>query len=172
MRHTKTLYLLAATALLVGAASCSPKIVEKIKVETKDSVRVEINERVVHDTVSVSIPVEVEKVVTRDTTSRLENTYAKSLAMVSNGFLYHTLETKPQDIPVPVTTTAEDTNYYHQSIKTTEAEKTIIIEKKLTIWQRIRLAGFWVLLVAIIALNWKDIIGKLIPLLKTLLKLI
>ena len=72
--HTKTLYLLAAAALLVGAVGCSPRIVEKIKVETKDSIRVEINERVVHDTVSVSVPIEIEKVVTRDTTSKLENT--------------------------------------------------------------------------------------------------
>ena len=92
--------------------------------------------------------------------------------MVSNGLLYHSLETKPQNIDVPVAVTVRDTSSFHQSSNTSDADKTIIIEKELTLWQRIRLAGFWVLLVAIIALNWKDIIGKLIPLLKTLLKLI
>ena len=65
--------------------SCSPKIVEKI--ETK----VEYRDRVVHDTTTFEIPVEVEKIVTRDTVSHLENTYARSDASVSGGYLQHSL---------------------------------------------------------------------------------
>lgn len=135
--HISAIFL----ALLLMQA-CSPRIVEKIVV--RDSVVTEVHERIVRDTVPFEVPVEVEKIVTRDTASRLENTYAKSEAVVSGGFLYHSLETKPQTISVPVEVPVADTT-------TTQSHTEYITETKevpaeLTWWQKFRLKGFWWLL--------------------------
>ena len=46
--------------LLVLAVSCSPKIIERV--ETK----IEYRDRVVHDTATFEVPVEVEKIETTD----------------------------------------------------------------------------------------------------------
>ena len=56
------------------------------------------------DTVLLEIPKIVEKVVTKDTVSVLENDYAKSQAVVTDGLLAHSLETKPVQKPVEVQT--------------------------------------------------------------------
>ena len=56
------------------------------------------------DTVLLEIPKIVEKVVTKDTVSALENDYAKSQAVISDGLLAHSLETKPVQKPVEVQT--------------------------------------------------------------------
>ena len=56
------------------------------------------------DTVFLEVPKIIEKVVTKDTVSVLENDYAKSQAVVSDGLLAHSLETKPVQKPVEVQT--------------------------------------------------------------------
>lgn len=103
--------------LIVG---CSPRLLPPA--EVRDSVRVEIRERVVRDTAKFYIEKEVEKVVTRDTSSHLENTYAKSDASVKDGFLTHSLESKPQYIKVPVYITVHDTTVV-------ESHEQVFIEK-------------------------------------------
>ena len=56
------------------------------------------------DTVYVQLPRSVERLTTRDTTSLLENSFSLSVASIMpNGCLYHTLETKPEKVPVSVT---------------------------------------------------------------------
>lgn len=65
---------------------------------------VEVRTRTVlqKDTVYLELPV-IEKVVeTRDTSSTIENRYAKSTASVQNGALVHSLFTKPVNEPVIV----------------------------------------------------------------------
>ena len=124
-------------------SGCSPKIVEKVVTQ------VEYRDRVVHDTATVEVPVEVEKIVTRDTTSHLENNWAKSDAMVSDGFLHHSLESKPRIIQVPVEVHVTDTLWKEQEIK--EVEK--LVEKELTWWQRFRMEAFpWLLLAVVVLL--------------------
>lgn len=129
---------LALIAAIVLLYSCSPKIIEKV--ETK----VEIRERVVHDTTTFEIPVEVEKIITRDTTSHLENRYAKSDASVSGGYLQHSLESIPQIIKVPYEVTVTDTVYVEKEAQI--IEKEVKVEKPLSLWKRIELASFWWLL--------------------------
>ena len=63
--------------LLLFFCSCSPRVVERVVTQ------IEYRDRVVHDTARVEIPYEVEKIVTRDTVSHLENSFAKSDAKVS-----------------------------------------------------------------------------------------
>lgn len=128
--------------LLVLAVSCSPKIIERV--ETK----IEYRDRVVHDTATFEVPVEVEKIVTRDTVSHLENNWAKSDAVVSNGFLSHSLESKPQIVKVPVEVHVTDTLWKESST----AAEYVDVPTELSGWQKLRIGAFWWLFGAVFAL--------------------
>ena len=108
-------------------------------------------ERVV-DTAYVELPVIVEKVATLDTTSLLENKYAKSEAVVSGGILHHSLETKPVKEPVQVETKIvyRDSIVFRDRIQT----QTVEVEKKLSGWQqaKLRVGGFCFFAVILIGL--------------------
>ena len=103
---------ITAIFLVLCAISCSPRIYPASRI---DSVRVEYRERIIHDTIRYEIPVEVEKVVTHDTTSTLTNSIASSTAKVHNGLLEHSLQTLKKTINVPAQIVVRD---------------TVIIEKK------------------------------------------
>ena len=133
--------------LFVG---CSPRITPPA--EIRDSVRVEIRERVVHDTAYVDVPLIKEVNVTRDTSSHLENEYAMSDASISNGTLRHSLETRPHKIAAPVTITVHDT------LTVEKKAETIIKEvNTLTKWQGFQiilgrvLGGLFLLIILMLA---------------------
>ena len=117
--------------LFVG---CSPRITPPA--EIRDSVRVEIRERPVHDTAYVDVRLIKEVNVTRDTSSHLENEYAMSDASISNGTLRHSLETRPHKIAAPVTITVHDTLTVEKKAETIIKEVNV-----LTKWQ-----GFQIIL--------------------------
>lgn len=119
---------------------CSPKVIVQREVVT------EYRDRVVHDTTQVEIPYEVEKIVTKDTVSHLENTYAKSDAVVSDGLLSHSLESKPQIIKVPVEVHVTDTLYKEAEIHTEIKE----VEKPLSWWKSFKIGAFWWLIGALV----------------------
>ena len=101
------------------------------------------------DTVLLEIPKIVEKVVTKDTMSVLENDYAKSQAVVSDGLLAHSLETKPVQKPVEVQTKI----VYRDSVivKDNVIIQTVEVEKELTGWQSFKMKmGGWFLGILII----------------------
>lgn len=129
-------------AVIVAVFACSPKVIVQKEVIT------EYRDRIVHDTATVEIPVEVEKIVTKDTASHLENTYAKSDAVVSEGLLHHSLESIPQIIKVPVEVHVTDTLYKEAEIHT----ETVEVEKPLTWWQKFRIGAFWWLVGAVVLL--------------------
>ena len=116
-----------------------------------DSTKVEVHSETViqHDTAFVELPVIVEKVATLDTASTLENTYAKSEAVVTAGILYHSLETKPVSVPVKVETKIvyKDSLVFRDRVET----QTVEVEKKLTWWQNLKLkaGGIFLLLTLI-----------------------
>ena len=133
--------------LFVG---CSPRITPPA--EIRDSVRVEIRERPVHDTAYVDVPLIKEVNVTRDTSSHLENEYAMSDASISNGTLRHSLETRPHKIAAPVTITVHDT------LTVEKKAETIIKEvNTLTKWQGFQiilgriLGGLFILIILMLA---------------------
>ena len=141
--------ILKALLLLALACSCSPKVVERVVTEY----RTEYRDRIIHDTATFEIPVEVEKIVTRDTVSHLENSYAASDAVVSGGYLSHSLESKPQTIYVPYEVTVTDTLIVEKEVTT--AVETKEVEKELTAWQAFRLRSFgWLLVSLVLALAW------------------
>ena len=133
--------------LFVG---CSPRITPPA--EIRDSVRVEIRERVVHDTAYVDVPLIKEMNVTRDTSSHLENEYAMSDASISNGTLRHSLETRPHKIAAPVTITVHDTLTVEKKAETIIKEVNV-----LTKWQGFQiilgriLGGLFLLIILMLA---------------------
>lgn len=140
--------VIAALAL----SACCPKHYQP-QVVYRDSVRVEIRERLVYDTVKVEVPKVVERIVTRDTSSHLENDWAMSDASVSDGFLSHSLETKPHTVYVPVAVPVHDTTYIEKEAQETVIEKEV--EKPLSRWKSFKLAAFWwLILVTLVELGW------------------
>ena len=135
--------------LFVG---CSPRITPPA--EIRDSVRVEIRERVVHDTAYVDVPLIKEVNVTRDTSSHLENEYAMSDASISNGTLRHSLETRPHKIAAPVTITVHDTLTVEKKAETIIKEVNV-----LTKWQGFQiilgriLGGLFLLIILMLAVR-------------------
>ena len=130
--------------------SCSPRITPPA--EIRDSVRVEIRERTVHDTAYVDVPLIKEVNVTRDTSSHLENEYAMSDASISNGTLRHSLETRPHKIAAPVTITVHDTLTVEKKAETIIKEVNV-----LTKWQGFQiilgriLGGLFLLIILMLA---------------------
>jgi hypothetical protein len=129
--------------LLLGAFACSTVR----PLPSTDSTKVEVRTETVtvHDTAFVELPVIIEKVATLDTTSTLENKFARSEASVSAGILSHTLETKPVQLPVQVETKIvyKDSLVYRDRVQT----QTVEVEKKLTAWQQAKMKlGFVALL--------------------------
>lgn len=122
--------------LIVAASACGAA---RPLANTAVSTRVEVRtERVfIHDTAYVELPVIVEKIQTLDTTSTLENQFAKSEVIVSAGILQHSLETKPAQLPVPV----EKEIVYRDSIvfKDRLVKEEVEVEKSLTFWQQFKM---------------------------------
>ena len=104
------------------------------------------------DTVFLEVPKIVEKIVTADTSSVLENDYALSSASVSDGLLSQSLETKPVSQPVEVQTKIvyRDSIIFRDRVVT----ETIEVEKDLSCWQtfKIRTGGITLTILSLLAL--------------------
>ena len=89
------------------------------------------------DTIQVEIPQIVEKIITKDTISILENDYAISEACVSEGLLSHSLETKPVQHPVEI----QKEIVYRDSIVFCDRTivETVEVKKPLTGWQNFKM---------------------------------
>ena len=126
-------FLLFASAILATACGTTRSL------QNSESSRVEVRTETVikHDTAYVDLPVIIEKVATLDTTSTLENTYAKSEAVVTAGILHHSLETKPVSVPVQIETkeVVRDSIIFKDRIQT----QTVEVERKLTWWQKTKM---------------------------------
>ena len=136
MKNTSLILLSAVCVACATSHQAAPS--EKILVET----RIETVYKT--DTVYLEVPKIVEKIVTADTVSVLENEYAKSEASVSEGLLAHSLETKPVKQPVEVQTQV----VYRDSVivKDNVIVQTVEVEKPLTGWQSFKMAmGGWML---------------------------
>ena len=129
-------HLFSLLLLLVAASACGAA---RPLANTADSTRVEVRYETVtvHDTAYVDLPVIIEKIQTLDTTSTLENQFAKSEAIVTAGILQHSLETKPAQLPVPV----EKELVYRDSIifKDRVVKEEVEVEKPLTFWQQVKM---------------------------------
>lgn len=95
----KNYTIILASLLCVACASAR-------QVTPSENTKVEVRTETVFqkDTAFLKLPILVEKVQTLDTMSVLENRYAKSEAVVTDGVLLHSLATKPVKEPVEVET--------------------------------------------------------------------
>ena len=128
-----------ATALLLSLLVSGCCALQQIAPSVTDSTRVEVRTetKFIHDMAWVELPAIVERIATPDTTSTLENTYAKSEATVTAGILRHSLETKPAKVPVEVKTQIvyRDSLVYKDRIET----RTVEVERELTAWQKAKM---------------------------------
>ena len=142
MKNCITLVLFSVLCVACATArqaAPSEKIITETRIETLYKT----------DTVLLEIPKIVEKVVTKDTVSALENDYAKSQAVISDGLLTHSLETKPVQKPVEVQTKI----VYRDSVIVQDRVVTEIqeVEKELAGWQSFKMKmGGWFLGILII----------------------
>ena len=143
----KNFTLVLFSALCVACATTrqatpSEKIITETRIET-------IYET---DTVYLEVPKIVEKVVTKDTVSVLENEFAKSAASLSDGLLAHSLETKPVQKPMEVQTKI----VYRDSIifKDVVVYETVEVEKELSGWQtfKMKTGGITLTILSLLAL--------------------
>lgn len=143
--------------LLAVMTACCP--CRHLITSTRDSVRVETIVRTerIPDTVLIEIPVERERQIVRDTTSHLETSFAVSDARINpDGALFHSLENKPQNHPVPT----EKEVIYQDKIMYRDRTKieNVEVERKLTWWQQTMMRGFWVLLAVFLFVFRKPIV--------------
>ena len=103
-------------ALLAILTLCSCAV-PKPTVVQKDSVRVEIRERIVRDTVRVELPPVVIERETEDTVSVITAKYASSTASIRGGLLYHSLSAGGS-VEVPVYVTVHDTTVVQSQSQT------------------------------------------------------
>ena len=140
----KNFTLVLFSALCVACATTrqaapSEKIITETRIETVYQT----------DTVYLEVPKIVEKVVTKDTVSVLENEFAKSAAFVSDGLLAHSLETKPVQKPVEVQTKIvyRDSIVYQDRAVT----ETVEVPAELSGWQKFKMKmGGWMLGIIVI----------------------
>lgn len=168
LMKTAVAYVLFIVVLIVCGnvfVGCSHRIVSQA--EFKDSTRVVIRERLVRDSVYFEVPKIIEKTVTKDTVSHLENDYGQSDAVVSNGMLFHSLETKPQRIYVPYEIPIHDTTTVTKYIE--KSTEVVEVERNLTWWEQTQMKGFKVmiiLLLAFLTVKYRKSILKLVKMIK------
>lgn len=133
----------ALLPILIGCCPCRHLTSSESDIRS-DSTRIEYRERVtfVTDTILVEIPPQIYERATHDSISHIENDYAVSDARIqTDGSLFHTLATKPQAKPVPVTSKVirQDSIVYRDRWRT--RTKTVKIEKQLTWFQKAQIWG-------------------------------
>lgn len=152
--------ILMLAALL--AASCSPKVFP-VQRDTVTQVRTEIVERLVRDTVQVTLPQDSVFVKTKDTTSVLRTRAAVSEASVSGGILAHSLYSNPEYKPEIEVIYKDRVEYRDTTIVSSNTE-VVEVEKDLNGWQKAMMAGGYVLLGAVVLLvvlgilRWRKIL--------------
>ena len=151
---------IAIILILIAASSCGIHKPATIIMQS-DSVRVEYRERIVRDTVTYELPVIVEKHVTEDTLSIIENEYARTAAVVHDGKLSHDLQTKPKVIRVPVEVPVRDTVIVEKKSDVTTTTVEVKVPRDLTFWEtlKLQLKGFLmfslILLIAYIIISMR-----------------
>ena len=141
-------FILVLFSLVAVACSSLRQVTPTEKIVTESRVETVFQT----DTVYLEVPKIVEKVVTKDTVSVLENEFAKSAASVSDGLLAHSLETKPFQKPVEVQTKT----VYRDSVifKDVVVYETVEVEKELSRWQtfKMKTGGITLTILSLLAL--------------------
>lgn len=141
----------AAGMCFLMALACGCAAQRKPATPTADNSAVRIVHETVVDTVTVyiDIPRQSAERLAPDSLSRLATDYAESEARImADGSLWHTLANKPQrlDMPVAVEQRRDSVISTVDRMATVEVE----VEKRLSLWQKVRLWAFWPLVALLI----------------------
>lgn len=151
MRRFLPIAILAAIV-----CSCATTKPTATVVPTQDSIRTEIRYKLIEsiDTVFITLPPQTAERTTPDTTSTLENDYAKTTATIlPNGMLFHNLETKQTPVPVPTKKTEAQRDSVVYREKEVPLPYPVEVEVNRLSWmQQAQIYGFRVL-VAILLLG-------------------
>ena len=153
-------FLIMAALFLLS--SCSPRVFP-VQRDTVTHVRTEIVERLVRDTVEVTLPQDSVYVQTRDTMSVLRIKTAISEASVSGGILSHTLYSNHAYKPEIEVVYKDRVEYRDTTIYASNTE-VIEVERELSGWQRAMMSGGYILLGAVVLLvvlgilKWRKVI--------------
>lgn len=148
--------------VLAAAVSCSPRVYP-VQRDTVTQVRTEIVERLVRDTVEVTLPQDSASTQTNDTTSTLRIRAATSTATVSGGVLSHSLRSNPDYKPEVEIVYKDRVEYRDTTIYVNHVD-TVEVEKQLNGWQRAMMSGGYILLGAVALLvvlgilKWRKVI--------------
>lgn len=146
-------YAVALAFLLYFLVSCGAS--KPTPATISDSVRVEIRERIVHDTAYFAIAGDFQSQTIKDTASHLQSEYAASDASIEGGLLRHSLRTFPKTVRVPVTVTVHDTLIVERQAETIVQE----VPRQPTRWENfVEVCGY--ILFGIVALCLIGIILK------------
>ena len=155
----RQMILILATML---AVSCSPRVYP-VQRDTVTQVHTEIVERLVRDTVEITLPQDSVHVQTRDTMSVLCIKAAISEASVSGGILTHSLHSNPAYKPEIEMVDKERVEYRDPTIYASNTE-VIEGERELSVWQHAlrgggyMLFGMAVLFIVLRILKWRKVI--------------
>lgn len=151
MRNLLTIAFL--TLLVCSCATTKPRTTI---VSTQDSIRTEIKYKLIEsiDTVFITLPPQTVERTSPDTTSTLENDYAKTTATIlPNGMLFHNLETKQTPVPIPTKKTEAQRDSVVYREKEVPVPYPVEVEVNRLSWmQQAQIYGFRVL-VAILLLG-------------------
>jgi hypothetical protein len=134
--------------IIKSATSCAAPLPI---VQVRDSVRVEVRERVVRDTAFITIAGDYREQTSKDTASVLESPYAVSKAAIREGELYHSLQTTPQEVLVPVRVEVRDTLVIRERGEVQRVE----VERQPTKWEAFcEVCGYILLALVALAIVW------------------
>ena len=153
-KNKKDLAFAIICVIIIALLCCSCRCAKTCVVEVvrTDTIR-ETNTVIeyVPDTIYIEVPAEEKERTTKDSTSHLETSYAESNARINkDGTLYHDLSNKSGKRPVEVKTkvvTVTKTLAINN-----KKEKTITIEKKLSLWKKMAIKFFPWLLTTVVGL--------------------
>lgn len=147
----KVLYILFSLILLLSC-STNKQVQNTTNSESNQISDVTTIREIIYqtDTVVVEIPAQTAERTTRDTTSTLENDFAISIArLLPDGFLFHSLNTKPRKLAVPFQKPIERTKQVattsKELIKTQTLKIPVEVERKVSWWENFKLSSFWYL---------------------------
>lgn len=154
MRHLSIVSLLMVIIISLIGCKTSKQTAPPTFVKDSTNIKVIYRTEWKTDTVYLSIPAQKAESTVRDSSSFLENDFASSLARINpDGSLFHNLNTKPQDKPIPIKTQIE----YRDSIayKSKLVKIPIIVERELSEWEKTCKDGFpIVLFLLFLSVSW------------------
>lgn len=136
-------YNIIIPALLL-ITCCSPRIYP-VQRDTVTLIRTETREVLKDTTVYVTLPQDSTAVTTRDTSSVLRIRAAISEASVKEGMLHHSLYSDPSYTPEVKIQYKDRIEYRDTTIYVTNRD-AVEVEKKLNGWQKVMMAGGYVLM--------------------------